>query len=59
MSDKYIIVRVRYNPETDDYDEIPTMFDADTREEAGGIAARLNARTEAGLEEDSFTVISI
>lgn len=58
MPDKYLILRIRYNPETDDYDEFPTIFGADTREEANGIAIRLNARTEAGLEDDSFVVVS-
>jgi len=58
MFEKYLILRIRHNPETDDYDELPTIFDADTKEEAEGIAARLNARYEAGLEDDSFTVVS-
>ena len=59
MFEKYLILRIRYNPETEDYDEIPTMFDADTRVEADGIATRLNERHQAGLEEDSFAVISV
>jgi hypothetical protein len=59
MPSKYIIIRIRHNPGTNDYDEIPTIWDADTKEEAEGIAARLNARTEAGLEDDCFTIASI
>jgi len=55
MPDKYAIIRIRYNPETDDYDEIPTIWDADTRGEAEGIVARLNAWTEG----DCFTIASI
>jgi hypothetical protein len=60
MSDeKYIIVRLRYNSETEDYDQFPTIFGADTHEEAEAIVACLNARNEAGLEEDCFAIESV
>ena len=48
----FLIKRVRYNPATDEYDFLPTIFSADTREEADAIADCLTNMDE----EDSFIV---
>ena len=45
------IVRIRYNPETDDIDLLPTTFSTDTEEEARALCLTLE-RYDA---EDAFT----
>ena len=49
---RFVILRVRYNPDTDDHDFLPTIWGADTREETKAIAERL-AEMDG---QDSFTV---
>lgn len=51
MTELYNILRVRYNEEADDFDFLPTIFSADTREEARALCRLL----EEMDGEDTFT----
>ncbi|MBC8263321.1 MAG: hypothetical protein H8E47_04265 [Anaerolineales bacterium] len=51
MTELYLILRVRYNEDTDDYDFLPTIYSASTAGEAAAICEILTKYDG----EDAFT----